>query len=264
MLSDEFIDRWVGRLRREVPDAVGILLGGSQLHGDAGPYSDVDFDIVVPEGPRDEWPSWLDTDGGRVVRVSTWIRDAGAWLADQAEPQQWAFYIACAGPVRLCWAADESWRVRLARPEVTHPAGEPEIDHFEGEAGKVANAWHSGDELALRLAAQDLAHSVLSVLQPLNPRPPVRSRRAALATVLGYDVVPDGYRDDMLTCLGLAGSGDAAAVYAAACRLIRGTLDLLDAHESTFAALTPQGSAPLRDGSLRRCVEYALNGSPGS
>lgn len=230
MLSDEFISGWVERFRREVPDAVGILLGGSQLHGDAGPYSDVDFDIVVPGGPRDEWPSWLDIDGDRVVRVSTWIRDA-----------------------------DDSWRERLERPLITHPAGEPEIDHFEGEAGKVANAWHAGDELALRLAAQDLAHSVLSVLAPLNPRPPVRSRRAALSTVLGYDVVPDRYRDDILSCLGLAGAADAAGVHAAACRLTRGTLDLLDAHSSMFITLSLQGSAPLRDGSLRRCVEYALN-----
>jgi hypothetical protein len=91
----------------------------------------------------------------------------------------------------------------------------------------------------------------------------VRSRRAALQTVLGYDVAPDGYRDDILACLGLAGSSTAASVHASACRLTRGVLDLLDAHKLSFVELAPEGSAPLRDGSLRRCVEYAL-GNLGS
>src|SRR5215467_1451081 len=168
VLSEEFVARCVERLRRDVPDAVAIRFGGSQLHGDAGPYSDVDFDVWVPEGPRDEWPSWLDSDGGRLVRVSSWIRDVDAWLADRGEPQAWAFCLPCADRARLCWYADESWRERVTSAESTFPAGPPEIDHFEGYAGKVANAWHAGDELALRLAAQDLAGSVISVLQPLN------------------------------------------------------------------------------------------------
>jgi len=264
VLSEEFVARCVERLRRDVPDAVAIRFGGSQLHGDAGPYSDVDFDVWVPEGPRDEWPSWLDSDGGRLVRVSSWIRDVDAWLADRGEPQAWAFCLPCADRARLCWYADESWRERVTSAESTFPAGPPEIDHFEGYAGKVANAWHAGDELALRLAAQDLAGSVISVLQPLNPRPPVHSRRGALDTVLGYDVVPDGYRDDLLACLGLTGNSTAGGLYASACRLIRGALELLDTHMSTFVELSPESSAALRNGTLRRWVEHALDGAaPG-
>jgi hypothetical protein len=80
MTDEDFVDRWVRRLPDEVPDAVGILLGGSRVRGDAGPHSDV---ILVPDGPRNEWPSWFDGD----VCVSTWIRDIDAWLAVRQEPQ---------------------------------------------------------------------------------------------------------------------------------------------------------------------------------
>src|SRR5215469_12795437 len=62
MTDEDYADRWVRRLRDEVPDAVGILLRGSRVRGDAGPHSDVDFDILVSEGRRDERPSWFDGD----------------------------------------------------------------------------------------------------------------------------------------------------------------------------------------------------------
>jgi phosphoribosyl-AMP cyclohydrolase len=259
VVSEEFVSRWVERLRREVPDAVAIFLGGSQLRGDAGPYSDVDFDIVVATGPRDEWPGWYETTGDRLVLVSTWIRDLETWLAAAKESQEWAFRLPCADPLRLCWVADESWRERLGLIHMTYPPGEPEMDHFEGAAGKVANAWHHGDELALRLAAQDLAGSVVSLLRPLNPRPPVHSRQAALRSLLDFDVVPAGYRDDMLTCLGLRGEAPGPDVHIAARRLAGGVLELLHSYESTFTGLIPEHSAEsLRDGSLRRYVEQAL------
>ena len=54
MIGEEFIQRWVRRLRREVPDGVAVFLGGSYVRGDAGPSSDVDFDVLVADGPRDE------------------------------------------------------------------------------------------------------------------------------------------------------------------------------------------------------------------
>ena len=253
----ELVGEWVARLRREVPDAVAVFLTGSQLRGDAGSYSDIDFDILVADGPRDEWPGFVAVRGGRPVRVSTWIRDVDAWLAGSQEPQDWAFRLACADPLRLCWA-DESWRDRLDRTELTYPVGPPELDHFEGEVGKVANAWVAGDEPVLRLAVADLALSVVSVLAPLNPRPPVRSRAEALHCLLGFDRAPAGYRADMVTCLGLRGEPNTAAVAAAARRLATGTLGLLRTHEETLAPLLPAHTVrSLRDGSLYRLVEDA-------
>jgi hypothetical protein len=68
-----------------------------------------------------------------------------------------------------------------------YPGHEPELDHFEGEAGKVANAWQRGDEPALRLAAQDLARSVVPVVAPLDPGPPVYSRTEALRRLLDVE-----------------------------------------------------------------------------
>jgi hypothetical protein len=262
VLDGRFVDEWVTRLRHEVPDAVAIFQAGSQLRGDAGPYSDVDFDILVAHGPRDEWPGFLAVRGGRPVRISTWIRDVDAWLAASREPQDWAFGLSCADPLRLCWA-DASWKDRLDRDELTYPAGPPEVDHFEGEVGKVANAWVAGDEPVLRLAAADLVRSVVSLLAPLNPRPPVRSRAEAMRSILGFDPAPAGYPLDVRTCLGLRGEPSAVAVAAAARRLATGTQRLLRAHEQTLVLLVAEHTARcLRDGSLYRLVEDATAGLP--
>jgi hypothetical protein len=171
MVGEEFIQRWVRRARREIPDGVAVFLVGSYARGDAGPYSDLDLDVLVADGPRNQWPTWLDVQGHRLVCVSVWIRDVATWLASQQEPQGWAFGLSSVETVRLCWAADDSWRARLERSQLAHPPGEPELDHLVGDLGKVANAWRRGDELGLRLAAQDLARSCPSLLQPLNPHP---------------------------------------------------------------------------------------------
>ena len=54
-----------------------------------------------------------------------------------------------------------------------------ELEHFLGDLGKVANAHRRGDELGLRLAAQDLARSCPALLRPVNP---TRIPRSAAAT----------------------------------------------------------------------------------
>ena len=264
MIDDAFVQRWVSRLRQEFPDAVAVFLGGSQLRGEAGPHSDVDFDVVVPDGPRDEWPAWVDRSTARPVRVSIWLRDADTWLAEQDVPQGWAFYLPSADPLRLCWVADESWRARLDRSSLVHPAGPPELDHFVSDVAKVANAHAAGDELALRLAGHDLAHACVSLLQPLNPRPPVTSRRAALLTILSYDVAPPGFHDDVLVCLGLTGRpADAADLYATARRLATGVLDLVERHATTLAPLLATFEATsLRDGSLGQHVTDLVSDHP--
>jgi phosphoribosyl-AMP cyclohydrolase len=267
MVGEEFIQRWVRRLRHEVPDAVAVFLAGSHVRGDAGPYSDVDFDVLVAEGPRDQWPLWLDLDRQRLVRVEVWVRDVARWLASQEESQDWAFGLASAEPLKLCWVADDSWRARLERPRLSHPAGEPELDHLVSDLGKVANAQRRGDELALRLAAQDLARSCPALLQPVNPHPRVASRHAALLAALEAEVAPSEYRDDLLVCLGLSGRPTTPEqVHTAACRLATGVVDLLAAHASTFTqVLPPQLAASLTDGTLRRYVaQLVADPSAGS
>jgi hypothetical protein len=262
VFTDELVDRWVARLREEVPDAVAIFVGGSHVRGDAGPDSDVDFDVVVADAPRDFWPAWFDESDGRLVRVSAWVRDVDAWLATEDEPQDWAFYLASADPMRLCWAADDDWRQRLDRTQLTHPPGPVEVDHFEGEVGKVTNAFRAGDSVGLRLAAQDLARSIVSMLRPLNVHRPVVSRRDALRILLDFDVVPFGYRDDMLACLGLVDLADAMNVHAAACRLARGTMEIVQTNASVFVSLVPaDAAASIRNGSLRRYINQVIDGT---
>jgi phosphoribosyl-AMP cyclohydrolase len=258
MPTEEFVDRWVSRLRREVPDAVGIFVGGSYLRGDGGPFSDIDFDIVVPLGPRDEGPTWYDRWNGRLVRIDAWVRDVDAYLATAEQAQDWAFYLPCTDRLRLCWSADERWRQRLDRPDAVHPAGPPELEHLVGEVSKIANASHRGDELAMRLAAQDLGRSVASLVAPLNPGEPVTSRVGALRRILDFEVVPAGYREDMLTCLGLT-AASATQISDAARRLGRGVIDLVHDHEPFLADhLSRHAREVIRDGSLRQYLEPAL------
>lgn len=69
----------------------------------------------------------------------------------------------------------------------------------------------------------------------------------------------------MLTCLALADRyASPGQVHAAAGRLARGVLALLDAHKSPFTTLLPpQAARCLHDGTLRRYIEQTL-GDPAS
>jgi hypothetical protein len=253
------VEESVARIRREIPEAVAVFLGGSVVRGDPGPFSDVDFDVVVPDGPRDDYPEWIVPYRGRLVVVSLWIRDVDRWLWDAEQAQDWAFRLRCADPLQLCWVA-ESWRSRLERTHLTHPAGEPEFGHFLGELGKVANAYHGNDELGLRLAAHELAVSCPSLLQPLNPSPPATSRREAIETALAVPVAPAGYRADLMTCLGLSGLPTTVEdIYAAATRLASGVVDLLESNAAAYAGLPHADWVSwVRDGSLRAYLNQLL------
>lgn len=156
----------------------------------------------------------------------------------------------------MLWAADEV-RERLAEPSLERPPGSVELEDFVSAACKAKNARLRADELALRLAAQELAHLCPSVLRPLNPAVAPRSPYEALRAVLALPVAPPGYRDDMLVCLGLSGRAtDAAAVYAAVLRLVLGTLALLRPHAEGLAGdLEPELPRSLADGTLERFVE---------
>ena len=145
---------------------------------------------------------------------------------------------------------------------MTHPAGTPELGHFIGDLAKLANARQAADELALRLAAHDLALSIPSLLQPLNPGPAVTSRRAALRAALDMAIAPPGYRGDLLTCLGMTGAPTTTGdIDAAAARLAIGVIDLLRAHVTAYAALLPADLlTSLTDGTLDRYAAHLLPG----
>jgi phosphoribosyl-AMP cyclohydrolase len=86
----------------------------------------------------------------------------------------------------------------------------------------------------------------------LNPTVTVDSRRTALSAALELPVTPPGYRADLLTCLGLA-PRPAAHVYAAASRLVIGTVELIRPYAPRLAkAVGPDLAAALTDRRLDR------------
>ncbi len=121
----------------------------------------------------------------------------------------------------------------------------------------MKNAYRTGDELSLRLNAQELARTCPSVLDLLNPRPAVSTQYEALKTVLSFQVAPPHYQEDLLICLGLTGGATTIhTLYQSALRLARGVIRLLQAHPAALPADTqPNIPRHLADGSLLRYLE---------
>ncbi|HEV2072562.1 MAG TPA: nucleotidyltransferase domain-containing protein [Thermomicrobiales bacterium] len=257
MIDQEFIAAWVDRLRRSIPDAAAILLKGSYARGEPGPFSDVDFDVLVDPGPRDDYLTYLvQDDGGQLVHVSVAVQDVESWLSEADEVEDWAYRLTALETTLLLWAREESLRRRLDRPARQHPAGDPELEDFMEAHSKVRNALARGDDLAIRIAAQTLGTLCPSLLRPINPEVQPTHRRAALLAVLDFPVVPKGYRDDLLLCLGLSGRESTLEdVHDAANRLTTGTLSLLRRHaELLQSALPTDLYGYLQDGTLERYI----------
>jgi phosphoribosyl-AMP cyclohydrolase len=254
LLQRGFLDDWSARLRLSVDrPVVGVLLRGSHARSAATPYSDVDLDVLVTGPPYTAHPAYLAETGERLAHVSVAVRDVRSWLTRLDEPAEWAFGLPVSTPARLLWASTD-WRARIDRPLLRHPAGEPRLEELVATLGKVAGACAAGDEYGTRLAADDLARLCPSVLRLANPAVTVASRRAALDAALDLPVAPAGYREDMLACLGLR-PGSTPRVYAAATRLVAGTIALVRPYADQLAAVAGADlAAALADGRLDRYV----------
>jgi phosphoribosyl-AMP cyclohydrolase len=252
--DDAFIARWVERLQSTIPGAAAVILKGSHARSDAGPYSDLDFDLLTAGEAREEYPAYLDEIAGRLIHVSVAIRDLPGWLAEEAEPAGWAFGLPASEAMRLLWVADDTFAKALDRAARHFPAGEPELEDFVAGLGKVRQSHAQDDDLALRLAAQDLARLCPSVLRPLNPEVRVGTRREALLAALAFPVSPPGYPEDMRICLGLTGHATTADdVHAAAGRLVIDVLETIRPHAAQLAPLLPPDlAAALASGALQR------------
>jgi phosphoribosyl-AMP cyclohydrolase len=259
--DDARLVEWVRRLRAEEPGAVAVLLSGSRARGDAGAYSDLDLEVLTRGAPAGGDRALLLARGdGRLAHVSIGVTELEEWLAARRARARgrWSFGLPARAPWRALWAAPGVAPLLADVP--VHAAEPPELEDLVEDAGKVKNARAAGDELALRLAAHDLAAECPALLGPLNPRPPVSSRREALAAALDMPVAPPGYREDMLTCLGLTGrTTPADKVYAAAMRLALGVVDVLRAHAPALAPLLgPDLAGLLADGRLRRYLAQGV------
>ena len=264
MADNDLITTWTDRLRHEIPDAVAVLLKGSHVWGDDGPHSDIDFDVLV-DGPETErYPLWIEPDAsGRLRHVSAGVRDLASWIADGNEPEPWALGLPVREPTRLLWAATPALRKRRDRWWGGHPPAAPAIEDWFECLGKMRNAARRDDDLGLRLAAQGIGRYTPTLLRPLNPAAFATGPRSAIDLVLAFPVAPEGYRDDLLACLGLTDGVAADALMRAADRLVTGTLALLSEHLDVVAPLIAGDiAAILRDGTLTRYITAMTEESP--
>ncbi|HWV23003.1 MAG TPA: nucleotidyltransferase domain-containing protein, partial [Thermomicrobiales bacterium] len=91
MIDETFASRWIDRLRKDIPGTRAIILKGSHARGQAGPHSDIDFDVLTESGDE-SYRAYLEPDeAGRLIHVSVAVDSVEAWLADEDEPASWSF-----------------------------------------------------------------------------------------------------------------------------------------------------------------------------
>lgn len=257
-VADEpLFSEWIERLRREIPNVAAILLKGSHARGEAGPYSDLDIDVLVDRDPYEEYLAWFEETGdGRLRHVSAAVQDVGGWMAETREPVEWAYGLPAAETTRLLWARDRFLRQQLDLPARKHPPEPPELEDFIEAWGKLRNAMHADDDRGLRLAAQSLARYCVQNLRLLNPTVRPSHRREAIRMILAFPVAPECYREDLAMCLGLSGEATTMTdVHLAARRLTFGTIALLREHADVFRGEVPDDLfAALVNGTIDRYV----------
>jgi predicted nucleotidyltransferase len=257
MIDDVVLTQVAQQLRSEEPDAIAIVLHGSHARGEAGFYSDIDLDVMLGSKPTIPYKMLLlEQEHGRLLHISIGFRLWSAWQTKQQAPAQWSFSLPVRQPIRVLWAILGMDRQQLEK-SYTQPTGSAETEDFLECAGKVKNAYLAGDEPGLRLAAHNLAYLCPSLLISLNAVAPVTNQNEALKAILSFPVAPPHYREDMLVCLGFAGSATSITdVYTSALRLARGVIRLIQSNPAAIAADgTPNIPLYLADGSIQRYLE---------
>lgn len=241
MPDDQFITGCVQRLREQVPNVAAILLKGSHARGEQGPYSDIDFDVLVQREPFEQYLAWFEDVGeGHLCHVSVAVQDIVGWMAESRDPVSWSYGLPAAETTRLLWAADPMLHHQLDHPARHHPPEEPELEDFIEAWGKVRNAVLLDDERAVRLAAQKLGRYCPGLLRLLNPEVCPSHRREALRAALAFPVAPVGYREDLLRCLGFSADGTTMTdLHDAARRLVYGTVHLMRGRADLFRGVLP-------------------------
>lgn len=264
--TEALLDRWAARLRQEEPSAIAVLCHGSYARGTPEPHSDLDMDVLTDGDPSSGYRSAFETlPDGRLLHVTIAGYALHEWLEQfepDAESEDWAFFLPARQSARLLWSTPEAARL-LAGRVTLELAASPQLQDLLESAAKVRNARARGDELGVRQAAQDTALRAPALLALLGDVPVAESRRAALDIALDIPGAPSGYRDDMLTCLGLSGRASTAEdVHAAALRLTRGVLDALRARPEVIAGRAEPGlPEALASGALHRLLTQPDRGA---
>lgn len=260
MNDETLFATWVARLRAEEPRAVAILCHGSYARGAAEPHSDLDLDVLTRGEPAVGYRSALiELPDGRLLHATIETMALSAWLeqfAEPAESEAWAFFLPARQVARLLWATPAARR-RLEGKVTLELVASPQLQDLLESAAKVRNAAIRGDELGVRLAAQDLALRCPALLGLLHPPAPSHTRREALQTALDLPGAPPGYREDLLDCLGLSGQAGAAQhIHDAALRLAHTVLDRLRQRPELLEGRVEPGlPEALADGRLQRLLD---------
>ena len=240
------IENWVERLRVEYPDTVAVILKGSHARGEAKPWSDIDFDVLVTGEDPEEYRTWLERTENRLVHISVAVESLGAWLADAEEPSSWSLGFPTVETTRLLWAANDEIRLQLDRPYKPHPAHEIEIEDTMEALGKMRNALAKGDSIGLYRNSNKLATLIPTMLIPVNPEWRVANSREAVDAVLSLPIVPEGFAEDWLTCMGYVDTRTPESTLSAAERMFFGALRQLpvdaDVIGEDFARMIEDGS----------------------
>lgn len=223
----DFIAGFVDRLKTEYQDAVAIVLKGSHARGEAKPWSDIDFDILVSTPNGEGYRTWIEPVCDRLVHISAAVESLDAWIADAAVPSSWSLGFPTVETTKLLWAIDDEHRNLLDHPYQTHPPQEIEIEDTMEALGKMRNALGRGDVIGVYRNANKLATLLPTMLVQINPPKSVSNSREAIEAVLALTNVPEGFAKDWLTCMGYVDTRTPETTLDAATRLFTGTLALL-------------------------------------
>lgn len=229
----EFIQEFVVRLRAEYPDAIAVVLKGSHARGQAKPWSDIDFDVLESTADVEDYRTWIELVGDRLVHISAGVESLDAWLADSQNPSSWSLGFPTIETTKLLWAVDDEHRELLDHPYQTHPPHEIEIEDTMEALGKMRNALSRGDVIGVYRNANKLATLIPTMLIPINLPKSVSNSREAIEAVLALSNVPEGFAEDWLTCVGYVDTRTPESTLAAATRIFTGTLRMLPSDPDT-------------------------------
>ena len=242
MSMERFIEAWTERLRREIQGTVAIILKGSHARGFAGPWSDLDFDVLVfDEEIADRYLSRIEeNDEGRLVHVSVAVASVEGWLEEFDEAASWSFGL----PAMRRPGSSGSGGHRLPRNSTNHSGTTRPASRNSKTSSKVSarramriaagtnspcgwrsRTWHP-------FAPRCLCRSTIRCRQfpapgrnRCGPRSISRLRRPGTGTICSC----------VSALTGLASTPD--VLLAAAERLVSGTLGLLEANADTLGPL---------------------------
>ncbi len=248
----QIIAQWVDRLRQEYPDAIAVVLKGSHARGEAGAWSDIDFDVLVSTPEIEIYRTWIEPVGERLVHISAAVESLAGWLGETGEPASWSLGLPTIETTSLLWAASDELRAQLDHPARSHPAAEPEVEDTMEALGKIRSAHARGDDVGVYGSANKLATLIPTMLIPINPHTPVSNSRAAVTAVLGWPNLPAGFAEDWLRCMGYVDTRTPATTAASAEQLFNSVLAMLPADP---AVVGEDIARLLSDGLLRHYLD---------